>query len=166
MEFFLDDDKKQRLEFCKKIIEKQIKGENIFFIDETMLESLFTYYYIWIIPEKQEKLRKGDSIIANIINRSERKFEKSIMIVISCLGLSNLMFLKGNMNDFQYSQALLNYKQDIDELNYHVIKIILDKWSNIHFISLFINMIYSSLKNNSKNKSKVSCLVFKYILFF
>ena len=76
------------------------------------------------------------------------------------------MLLKGNMNDFQYAQALLNYKEDIDELNYHVIKIILDKWSNIHIISLFINMIYSSLKNNSKNKSKVSCLVFKYILFF
>ena len=126
---FLDDDKKkQRFEFCKKIIEKQIKGENIFFTDETMLDlSLFTYYYIRITPEKQEKLRKGDSIIANIINRSERKFEKSIMIVISYFGLSNLMLLKGNMNDFQYAQALLNYKEDIDELNYHVIKIILDK---------------------------------------
>ena len=36
---------------------------------------------------------------------------------ISCFGLSNLMLLKENLNDFQYAQALLNYKEDIDELN-------------------------------------------------
>ena len=119
--FYLDDKKKrERLEFCQKILKKQIKGENIFFIDETKLDlSPFTYDYIRITREDQERLKKGDPSIANLINRPEHKFEKSIMIAggISCFCLSNLMLLKGNMNDFQYAQALLNYKEDIDELN-------------------------------------------------
>ena len=36
---------------------------------------------------------------------------------ISYYGLSDLMIMKGTMNDFQYAQALFNYKKNIDYLN-------------------------------------------------
>ena len=108
--------------------------KTFFFTDETKLDlSPFTNDYIRFTREDQEKLNKGDSSIANLINRPEHKFEKSIMIAggISCFCLSNLMLLKGKMNDFQYAQALLNYKEDIDELNkkYNCNLIFPTRWS-------------------------------------
>ena len=36
---------------------------------------------------------------------------------ISYYSLSDLMLMKGTMNDFQYSQALFNYKENIEKFN-------------------------------------------------
>ena len=47
----------------------------------------------------------------------KKKFEKSIMIAggISIYGAGKLMLLNGT-NEFCYAQAILNYKNDIEEL--------------------------------------------------
>ena len=46
------------------------------------------------------------------------KFEQSIMIAggISIYGTGKLMLLNGIENEFCYAQAILNYKNDIEEL--------------------------------------------------
>ena len=36
---------------------------------------------------------------------------------ISHYGLNDLIMLRGNINDFQYAQALFNHKENIDNFN-------------------------------------------------
>ena len=69
--------------------------------------------------ENLEKLKKGDSDIYQLINRPEKKFEKSIMISggISYYGLSKLIILEGTLNEFTYWQALMHSKEDVEQLN-------------------------------------------------
>ena len=91
-----------------------------FFTDETIIDlSPFTYDSIRMTPEDQEKLRKGYPEMTKLVNREEKKFEQKIMIAggVSYYGLSDLMIMKGTMNDFQYAQALFNYKENIDYIN-------------------------------------------------
>jgi len=118
--FYLDNDqKKKRIKFCKKIINKGLKGEEIMFTDETKIDmSPFLRDSIRLTSGTQNKLKKGDLSIYNLINREEKKFENSIMIAggISSSGLSHLILLDGTLNQFSYGQALLYYKEDIDEI--------------------------------------------------
>ena len=51
---------KKRLEFCQKIIEKKIKGEHIFFTDETKINmSPYTNDSIRLVNDSKIKLKKG-----------------------------------------------------------------------------------------------------------
>ena len=53
-----------------------------------------------------------------LLNRQEKKFPSSLTIAagINYYGLSKLIFLDVTMNEFAYGQALLFYKDDIEEI--------------------------------------------------
>ena len=76
-----DDQKRQRIEFCEKMLKKGIKGRNIFFSDETKID-MGSYFNdsIRLTKENKEKLKKGSQEVFNLINRPQRKFEPSIMV--------------------------------------------------------------------------------------
>ena len=118
--FYLNNaQKKKRVEFCKKVIERGLSGDQIMFSDETKIDmSPFLRDSIRLTKGTQNKLKEGDLSIYSLINREEKKFENSVMIVggVSASGLSNLIFLDGTLNQFAYGQALLYYKEDMDEM--------------------------------------------------
>ena len=66
----------------------------------------------------QQKLKPGNSSAYNLINRSLKKFEPSIMVFggISYYSLNNIIFVEGTMNDFAYGQALIFFKEDIEKI--------------------------------------------------
>ena len=68
--------------------------------------------------ENTTKLKNGSADIYELISRKERKFEPSIMVEggISSYGLSHLLLLVGTLNEFAYGQALLYFKEDIENL--------------------------------------------------
>ena len=117
--FLTDDQKRQRIEFCEKMLKKGIKGGNIFFSDETKID-MGSYFNdsIRLTKENKEKLKKGSQEVYNLINRPQRKFEPSIMVAggVCSSGLSNLIFLNGAENEFSYAQILFYFKVDIERL--------------------------------------------------
>ena len=118
--FYLSHEQMQKREdFCKMIIERKINFDQIMFTDECIIDlSTYTNDSIRLDPKAQEQLKNGDREVYELINRENRKFEKSLMIAggISYYGLSRLIFLEGTMNDFAYGQALMFYKEDIDDI--------------------------------------------------
>ena len=73
------------------------------FTDECRFElGSYTRDWIRLDPESKQKLKDGDNDIYDLINRSARKFEPSIMVArgISFFGLSHIIFVEGTMNDF------------------------------------------------------------------
>ena len=118
--FYLNEkQKKERLKFCEDILDKKIKGDQIFFTDETKIDMApFINDSIRLSRENQEKLKSGDEEVFKLINKPEKKFEKSIMIAagVHAHGLSDLYILEGTMNEFSYSQALYFYKDIIEEI--------------------------------------------------
>ena len=64
--------KKQRVDFCKKIIERGLNGDQIMFTDETKIDlSPFLKDSIRLTKSTQNKLKEGDLDIYNLINREE-----------------------------------------------------------------------------------------------
>ena len=65
-------------------------------------------------PEK----KIWDENTYKLLNREKKKFEKSLMIAggINYFCLSKLIFLAETMNEFSYGQALLFYKDGIQEI--------------------------------------------------
>lgn len=95
------------------ILEKDLKPEQIFFTDESKVElGTFTHDYIRLSPDIDND-KKYD-----LLNRPVRKFENSITIAagINYYGVSKLLFLEGTMTEFSYAQALLFYKEDIEQI--------------------------------------------------
>ena len=110
---------KKRVKFCNSILEKKLSGQQIMFTDETKIDlSPFTRDSIRLTKENTAKLKNGSVDIYELISRQERKFEPSIMIAggISSYGLSHLLLLDGTLNEFAYGQALLYFKEDIENL--------------------------------------------------
>ena len=113
--FYLNEDsKKKRMEFCKKIVEmeidgKKLEGKNIFFTN-TSNES------IRISSKVKNKIKLGDEEGYKMINRETKKFEPSIIVAggVSYYGLSDLILLKGTMQEFSYAQALEYYKDNYE----------------------------------------------------
>ena len=119
--FFLSEAQKiKRIEFCHKILEKGINSRSILFTDECRFD-LGSYTRDWVRLDFnfQQKLKNGNSSAYNLINRSLKKFEPSIMVSrgISYYGLTNIIFVEGTMNDFAYGQALIFFKEDIEKIN-------------------------------------------------
>ena len=100
------------------ILEKGIKGEQIFFTDETKIE-LVSYVndHIRLSKENQQKLVEGDEDAYKLVNRPQKKFELSLMVAggISSKGLSDLIFLERPENEFSYAQILLYYEDNFDK---------------------------------------------------
>ena len=70
-----------------------------------------------------------------MINRPQRKFEKSLMIAggISYHGLTKLIILDGTLNEFSYGQGLLFYKDDINTKNPSIKMVfILNRMEHLH----------------------------------
>ena len=118
--FFLNEvQKKERIKFCENILNRKIRGDQIFFTDETKIDlAPFLNDSIRLSLNNQEKLKQGKEEAFQLINKPEKKFEKSIMIAggIHFHGLSDLFLLEGTMNEFSYAQALLFYKENLEEL--------------------------------------------------
>jgi len=125
--FFLSKEQMiKRKQFCQMILDKKIKPEQIFFTDESLIDlGSFSHDLIRLDP-----LKKWDESTYTLLNRPQKKFEKSLMIAggINFYGLSRLIFLDGTMNEFSYGQALLFYKDDIEKIEReHQIKIIFEQ---------------------------------------
>ena len=125
--FFLSQEQKiKRKEFCQMVLDKKIRPEQIFFTDESLIDlGSFSHDLIRLDP-----LKKWDESTYALLNRPQKKFEKSLMIAggINFYGLSRLIFLDGTMNEFSYGQALLFYKDDIEKIEReHKIKIIFEQ---------------------------------------
>ena len=118
--FYLNDkQKKERVKFCESVLNKRIKGEHIFFTDETKIDMApFLNDSIRLSLENQKKLKSGNEDAYKLMNKPEKKFERSIMIAggVHYHGLSDLLLLEGTMNEFSYAQALYFYKDNIEEI--------------------------------------------------
>ena len=122
--FYLNEDsKKKRMEFCKKIVEmeidgKKLEGKNIFFTDETRIDTApnTSNESIRISSKIKNKIKLGDEEGYKMINRETKKFEPSIIVAggVSYYGLSDLILLKGTMQEFSYAQALEYYKDNYE----------------------------------------------------
>ena len=122
--FYLNEDsKKKRMEFCKKIVEmeidgKKLEGKNIFFTDETRIDTApnTANESIRISSKVKNKIKLGDEEGYKMINRETKKFEPSIIVAggVSYYGLSDLILLKGTMQEFSYAQALEYYKDNYE----------------------------------------------------
>ena len=111
--------KKERVEFCESMLEKDISGIQIMFTDETQIKTgSFIKDSIRLSPENKEKLKTGKKEAFELINRAEKKFESSIMVAggICSAGLSRLILVENTVNEFAYAQALLFFKEDFDNL--------------------------------------------------
>ena len=111
------------MEFCQKIIDQEIDGKkldstNIFFTDETKIDTApnTSNESIRISSKVKNKLKSGDEEGYKLINRETKKFEPSIIVAggVSYYGLSDLILLKGTMQEFSYSQALEYYKDNYE----------------------------------------------------
>ena len=119
--FYLSEEQmKKRVKFCEDMISQNIGYNQIMFTDESKISlSSYTNDWIRLEPGMKEKLKKGEKEPYALINRQMKKFEISIMISggISFYGLSRLIFLEGTMNNFAYGQALLFFKEHMDNIN-------------------------------------------------
>ena len=72
--FFLNKKQKDdRVKFCKMILEKGIKGNQIFFSDETKIEmGAYVNDHIRLSKDSKEKLKKGDEDSFDLINRAQK----------------------------------------------------------------------------------------------
>ena len=80
--FYLSKKNKvKRVEFCKKMIEKNISGKNILFTDEAIIDmGCYTHDSIRLSDDNKIKLKKGDKEAFKLVNKEEKKFEPSILI--------------------------------------------------------------------------------------
>ena len=113
-----DKNKIKRVEYCQKLIDNHIIGKNIFFTDETQIKCEYAKNKkIRLSTDNIQKLKKGDPEVLKLMERDKEKFPKSIMLAggISYYGLSDLMIVEGTMNEFAYAQAILLYKENVEE---------------------------------------------------
>ena len=95
--------KEERIKYCNKIIELGLRGKDIFFTDESIMDlSPFINEKIRLSKENNEKLKQGEPEALNLLNKQADKYPKKIFIAggISYYGLSNLIILDGAMTDF------------------------------------------------------------------
>lgn len=101
--------RKKRKKFCKWILNKKIKPDQIFFSDETKIDlSPFLIRSIRLSEKNQDKMKEGNAGTYELINRPQKKIEKSIRIggAICFYGLSSLLLLEGTENELVYEKSL------------------------------------------------------------
>ena len=96
-----------------------LEGKNIFFTDETRMDTAPNTKgeSIRLSSRIKNKIKQGDEEGYKKINRETKKFEASIIVAggVSFYGLSDLILLNGTMTDFSYAQALEYYKENYEE---------------------------------------------------
>ena len=105
--FYLNEEaKKKRLEFCQKIVQMGLEGKNIFFTDETRMDTgpNTKGESIRVSSKIKNKIKKGDEEGYQKINRETKKFESSIIVswCVSYYAQSDLILIIGTMTDFAY----------------------------------------------------------------
>ena len=119
--FYLSEaQKKKRVDFCQKILQRGIDFKQLMFTDECRFDlGAYTRDWIRLDLDVAQKLKNGNPEAYNLINRPIKKFEPSLMVAggISYFGLTNIIFGEGTMNDFSYGQAIIFYKEDIEKIN-------------------------------------------------
>ena len=119
--FYLSEaQKKKRVDFCQKILQKGIDFKHLMFTDECRFDlGAYTRDWIRLDSDLSQKLKNGNPKVYDLINRSIKKFEPSLMVAggISYFGLTNIIFVEGTMNDFSYKQTIIFYKEDIEKIN-------------------------------------------------
>ena len=77
------------MDFCKKIVDmeldgKKLEGSNIFFIDETRIDTApnTSNESIRISSKVKKKIKLGDEDGYKIINRETKKYEPSIIVAV------------------------------------------------------------------------------------
>ena len=61
------------VEFCKKMIEKNISRKNILFTDEANIDmGCYTHDSIRLCDDNKKKLKKGDKEAFKLINKEEK----------------------------------------------------------------------------------------------
>ena len=85
----------KRLDFCKKIIDMNLEGKNIFFTDETKIYTApnTSNESIRVSSRIKNKIKKGDKEGYNMINRETKKYEPFIILDggVSFYGLTDLI---------------------------------------------------------------------------
>ena len=73
--FFLNEvQKKERIKFCENILNRKIRGDQIFFTDETKIDlAPFLNDSIRLSLNNQEKLKQGKEEAFQLINKPEKK---------------------------------------------------------------------------------------------
>ena len=87
------------------MLEMGISGKQIMFTDETQIKTgAFIKDSIRLSPENKEKLKTGKKEAFELINRTEKKYESSIMVAggICSQGLSRLILVQNTVNEFVY----------------------------------------------------------------
>lgn len=113
----------QRIKFIDYIHENNIKGEDIFFTDESrfLLDTpLNKQTNQFRLPkEDQILLREGNPEIESKIAREIPKFSTGFMVAggISYFGPGKLIFCVGTMDTVSYKRTINHYKDDIRRLN-------------------------------------------------
>ena len=96
-----------------------IKGKNIFFTDETRMDTAPNTKgeSIRLSSKTKNKIKNGEEEGYKKINRETKKYEASIIVAggVSFYGLSDLILLEGTMRDFSYAQAIEFYKENYEE---------------------------------------------------
>ena len=95
--------KDERIKFCKKILELNLEGKDIFFTDESIMDlALFMNEKIWLSKENTEKVKKGEPEALKLLGKEADKYPKQILMAggISFYGLSYLIIVEGTMTDF------------------------------------------------------------------
>ena len=113
----------QKKNFAQYILEKEIKGNEIFFTDEKI-------FLLDFIPNKQtnqvrlsssmkKKLRKGDEEAEKLLSVKIPKKSKGFMVAggVSKNGVGKLIFCIGNVDSYAYKQAIHHYLRDIKALS-------------------------------------------------
>jgi hypothetical protein len=110
---------KQRFEFCKNVIENNIKADQIFFTDEKKFYLKKPVNkgtnYIRLTKEYQRRLEKGDPEVEKLISSDMPKYSKSFMIAggVTANGVGKLIFCAGNIDSNAYHKIIDYYNEDM-----------------------------------------------------
>ena len=108
--------RKKRFNFTQEILEKGIKGSEIFFTDEKYFSLTPTgnsqVERVWTTPETRQKIKDGDQVAIDLLSREVDPYSPKVMVAggISSYGLSKLIFFVGNCNSECYEDCLKFYK--------------------------------------------------------
>ena len=115
--------KESRINFIKWVKENKVKGQDIFFTDESrfLLDTPLNPQTNQIRFNQVDllRLKSGDPVIYEKINQPLPKFTSGFMVAggISKYGLSKLIFCVGTMNTYCYKRTVNYFKEDVERQN-------------------------------------------------
>ena len=127
------------MKFCKMMLEKEIDGSQIFFTDETQIQTgAYIKDSIRLSKENQIKLKEGKKEAFDLINIREKKYESSIMIAgrICSFGLSRLILAENTVNEFVMHKLYYILKRIMIPSKKNIIAIYTSSKMGLHHIQV------------------------------